>query len=313
MKNGPLISVIMPLYNKRQYVARAVKSVLEQTYANWELIIVDDGSTDGSSDAIPSGNPRIKLLRQTNRGPAAARNVAVRAASGEYVAFIDADDCYYPFKLEQEIACLWEGQKAEWMMSAYDWQVNGKTTRYYMKDINREEVNKETKVFDDALEQLTVSGWPSDGLFMKKSLFERLGGFNENMRYGEISEFILRCAAAQPRVLICHLSLYLHIDVPLSTAKVTNRNEFHKQIGKTLVGLAKNYPQYSGLLIGRGYSHLISYSQSLILEGKGREARRFLFEEFRMEFLARWALLWMASWLPKGLLARIPKTAKGWL
>lgn len=310
MIRGPLVSVIMPLYNKRPYVAGSVDSVLEQTYADWELIIVDDGSTDGSADAVPLGDPRIRLLRQPNKGPSAARNEAVRAASGEYVAFIDADDCYYPCKLEHEIRLLWREGKAEWMMSAYDWRVNGKTTRHYMKDIGGADVNAETRVFDDALNQLTVAGWPSDGLFMKKSLFERLSGFNEEMRYGEISELILRCAAVQPRVLICHVPLYLHIDVPGSTAKVTSRKEYYRQMGRTLGELAGKYPQYAGFFIRNSRSYLSSYGAGLILDGMGKEARRFLRKEFPQKRGVQWWKLWAASLLPNGLVVRLVNSGR---
>ncbi len=158
MKSGPLVSVIMPLYNKRLYVGSSIESVKKQTYPNWELIIVDDGSTDGSAELVPQDDRRIRLLRQPNRGPGAARNRGFQMASGDYIAFIDADDCYYPFKLEKEMDLLWNGKKAEWMMSAYDYLLNGETTRYYMKDINNTEIKDETLVFDDALNQLIVSG-----------------------------------------------------------------------------------------------------------------------------------------------------------
>ncbi|MDA8326753.1 MAG: glycosyltransferase family 2 protein [Nitrospiraceae bacterium] len=300
----------MPLYNKRPYVARSIASVMEQTYTDWELIIVDDGSTDGSADAVALSDPRIRLMRQTNKGPAAARNKAAHEASGQYVAFIDADDCYYPFKLEHEMELLWKADKAEWMMSAYDYNKDGKTTRHYMKDINGAELKDETRVFDNALNQLTVAGWPSDGLFMRKSLFERLAGFNEDMRYGEISELILRCAAMQPRVLMCHLPLYLHIDVPGSTAKVTKKNEFSRQMGKSLNELGKKYPQYEGFLMRRSCELMISYGASLVLEGRGREARRFLSDEFPFGHGMRWLKIWAASWLPSELVMHLLKAVK---
>lgn len=310
LAEDPLVSVIMPLYNKRPYVARSVKSVLEQTYANWELIIMDDGSTDGSADAVPSGDSRIKLLRQTNMGPSAARNNAVSAASGQYLAFIDADDLYYPFKLEHEVGLLWNAGKAEWMMSAYDWLAGGKTTRHYMRDINGSEIKEETRVFDKALNQLTVAGWPSDGLFMEKKLFERLKGFNEGMRYGEISELILRCAAMQPRVLICHMPLYLHVDVPGSTAKIANRDEFPRQMGESLNVLRKKFPEYEAVLMRNSRDHMLAYGTSLVLQGNGKEARKFLAREFPYKHDRRWFKVWAASWLPVHFVIHLTKGCK---
>ena len=78
MTTHPFISVIMPLYNKRPYVRRAIHSVQKQTFTDWELIIVDDGSTDDSPTEIPQNEPRIRFFQQANAGPAAARNHGIR-------------------------------------------------------------------------------------------------------------------------------------------------------------------------------------------------------------------------------------------
>jgi len=312
MNRDPLVSIIMPLYNKRPYVERAVESIKKQTYPNWELIIVDDGSTDGSGDAVPRDDRRIRLFRQANRGPSAARNKAFEMASGDYIAFIDADDFYYPVKLEKEISLLWREQKAEWMMSAYDYRVNGVTRRYYMKDINNTEVRDETRVYDNALKQLTVAGWPSDGLFMSRSLFERLGGFHEGMRYGEITEIILRCALMQPRVVICHLPLYLHIDVPGSTAKTpTFKSESSRCMGESMYQLCIDYPEYSAYLMNRAHDYLIYYAASLILKGKGHEARKFLVNGFPLSQDVKWWKMWAGSWLPGWLIKGLVRIRHG--
>lgn len=101
MDNIPLVSVIIPLYNKRPFVRRAVESVRKQTFTNWELIIVDDGSTDGSCSEIPGDDSRIRLIHQENKGPGAARNTGLARARGKYVAFLDADDEWLPFFLER--------------------------------------------------------------------------------------------------------------------------------------------------------------------------------------------------------------------
>lgn len=96
MRN-PRFSVVMPLYNKADYVANAIESVLSQTGHEIEIVVVDDGSTDGSADIVGTlKDPRIRLLRQDNSGVSAARNVGIRAAQGEFIAFLDADDYYLP-------------------------------------------------------------------------------------------------------------------------------------------------------------------------------------------------------------------------
>ena len=101
-----LVSIITPCYNGEKYIAQTIRSVLEQTYENWEMLIVDDGSSDGSADIIRSfseADPRIRLLQQENTGSAAARNAGIRAARGRYLALLDADDLWEPEFLSRQL------------------------------------------------------------------------------------------------------------------------------------------------------------------------------------------------------------------
>ncbi len=98
------VSVIIPVYNAEKYVAATIQSVLSQTYENFEIIIVDDGSPDGSIDVCKLfKDSRIKIIRQANRGLAGARNTGIRHAQGDYLAFLDADDIWLAEKLEKHV------------------------------------------------------------------------------------------------------------------------------------------------------------------------------------------------------------------
>lgn len=103
--SSPLVSVITPAYNAEQYIAETIQSVIDQTYPHWEMLIVDDGSTDKTADVVARfDDPRVKLIPIEHSGlPAVARNRGIEAASGEYIAFLDADDVWYPRKLERQI------------------------------------------------------------------------------------------------------------------------------------------------------------------------------------------------------------------
>lgn len=106
--NRPVVSVVMPMYNSVKYLKEAVDSVLSQTFHNWELIIVDDGSTDGCTEIAKEyeqADKRIHLLiNPTPIGmPSAPRNIGIKAARGRYIAFLDSDDMWYPHKLEQQL------------------------------------------------------------------------------------------------------------------------------------------------------------------------------------------------------------------
>lgn len=110
------VTIIMPSYNSEKFIIESVESVLAQTYSNWELIIVDDCSPDDSNKIITKyvdSDCRIKLIKlQKNSGPAVARNMAIEAASGRYIAFLDSDDVWLPNKLETQINFMRENNLA---------------------------------------------------------------------------------------------------------------------------------------------------------------------------------------------------------
>lgn len=305
----PLVSVIMPLYNKRPYVKRAVESVQQQVFTNWELIIIDDGSTDGSPDEIPRNDPRIRLCNQDNKGPAAARNKGITMASGEFITFLDADDYYYPRKLETEMGLLWKEQKAEWMISAFEYESRNELRMHYVRDINGREIKGYPCVFNDALKQLTVAGWPIDGLCIKKTLLEDVGGFNERMKCYEITELMIRCALKQPKVIIHPQPLYCVIDVSNSAFKMSpHRIEGERQKGESFHKLSKDYPQYSNQLIFKSQKALFSYVAQLILFGKNSEARRYLTNNFPYPWCKKWWKMLIGSYMPRWLIQRILST-----
>jgi GT2 family glycosyltransferase len=103
------VSVVIPVHNRAPLIARTIDCVLAQTYPHCHIIVVDDGSTDGTAAVVIErygGNARVRLLRQANRGVSAARNAALAVATGDYVAFLDSDDVWRPWKLAVQVACL---------------------------------------------------------------------------------------------------------------------------------------------------------------------------------------------------------------
>ena len=128
-----LVSIIMPSYNTADFIDRSIKSVINQTYTDWELIIVDDCSTDNTEEIVNSfSDERIKFFKnETNSGAAVSRNKALREASGRWIAFLDSDDLWHPEKLERQIAFMVENdykftftdyrihQNGEWLPYVY--------------------------------------------------------------------------------------------------------------------------------------------------------------------------------------------------
>ena len=128
MENTPLLSVIVPVYNVEAYVARCVESILNQTYKNLEVILVDDGATDASGaicDTFAAQDPRVRVIHKENGGLSSARNAGLETATGEYITFVDSDDWIEGDALEKLLAAALEHQVELVVGGRYD--VDGKT------------------------------------------------------------------------------------------------------------------------------------------------------------------------------------------
>ena len=123
MENQPLVSIIVPCYNMENFITDTIMSVKRQTFLNWELLIVDDVSTDKTISVIEpfcKEDPRIQLaIKEKHTGIASSRNLAINKAKGRFLAFLDADDVWHPEKLEQQLKFMQE-QKVGFCYSSYD-------------------------------------------------------------------------------------------------------------------------------------------------------------------------------------------------
>ena len=116
----PFFSVVVPVYKARQWVGRAIESVLAQTFEDFELIVIDDGSPDDSAEVIAQyTDPRVKLIRQENRGEGGARNRGIEASTGKWIAFLDADDQWLPGILEDHYRVIADHQEIDFCYSSY--------------------------------------------------------------------------------------------------------------------------------------------------------------------------------------------------
>ena len=131
---NPLVSVVIPTYNREKYIGQTVESVLNQTYSNFEVIVVDDGSTDGTKKALLKYASRLKYIFQSNSERGASRNKGLKESKGEFIAFLDSDDLWLPEKLNEEISQLLSNASAGVVYSDVDLiDANGN----YLKTIKR--------------------------------------------------------------------------------------------------------------------------------------------------------------------------------
>jgi GT2 family glycosyltransferase len=118
----PRFSIVIPAYNAAAFIARAIDSALAQTWPAHEIIIVDDGSTDATADVIGQYGDQVRYLRQDNAGVSAARNAGAQAASGDWLAFLDADDWYYPDRLHLHAEWIARDPSLDFLTGDYDYQ-----------------------------------------------------------------------------------------------------------------------------------------------------------------------------------------------
>ena len=171
---SPRVSVIVPVYNGAATVAAALESILAQSFSDFEIVAVDDGSTDDSMKVLEHYRPRVRVLTQQNRGPSAARNLGVRNSSGEYLGFLDADDLWRPKFLERTVAAL---DKDSASVLVYTDLELADSTGLAMGA--RLIGKRGLPTVRDMLERL----WPilPSSVVMRRDAFERAGGFPEEL------------------------------------------------------------------------------------------------------------------------------------
>ena len=182
----PTVSVIIPTFNRWPLVGAAIESVLAQSCAEFEIIVVDDGSTDDTAEQLGQFGSRLRLLKQPHRGVSAARNFAVRHSRGRYLAFLDSDDLWLPKKLTVQTAFMEQNPAVQICQTEEIWIRNG--VRVNPKAKHRKPSGD---IFIPSLSLCLVS--PS-AVMLTRELFERVGGFDENLPVCEDYDLWLRIA-----------------------------------------------------------------------------------------------------------------------
>lgn len=186
--DGLLVSVVIPCFNVRAYIAMTLDSVLVQSHAHWEAIVIDDGSTDGTEDVIAVyTDPRVRLIRQANQGVSAARNRGIDIASGQALLFLDADDWLAPDALARMVVRL-QDRPAVAAYGAF----------CFVTEDGGRRVRTKTGPFPEGhiIERLLVENLFANGghMLIKADAITAVGRFREDLRFGEDWEYWCRLA-----------------------------------------------------------------------------------------------------------------------
>ncbi len=268
--NNPEVSVIIPTYNRAHLIKRAIQSVLNQTYQNFEIIVVDDGSVDNTEEVVKNfNNQKIRYIRYNeNKGVAAARNTGIKATRGDYIAFQDSDDEWFPNKLERQMEVFKNVSPEVGVVYTGTWRIRN-NERIYLPLFTGKQ--REGNICKELKENFVM---PAPAAIVKKECFNRVGMFEERLPRLVDWELWLR---------ISKYYEFKYISEPLVTQYYTPNSistdlnayiEAHKLI------LEKHFEEFkkNKKLLAK---HLLAIGTRLCLVGKTPQGRRYFLESFK--------------------------------
>lgn len=288
MNAPPRISVVIPAYNAVNTIRVPLESVVNQTVPVHETIVVDDGSHDETVRFVQQNFPQVRLLTQTNAGPAAARNHGVRAATGDWIAFLDADDSWLPHKLERQVKEIAENVGLIHTHTVGD---KGKNER----DLNFAELWQHNYI-------------GTSTVLINKAVFDAVGGFIEDRILMGVEDYNLwmRVAATGQRIVTVReeLAFYTPAEGNLSgqVPRIVRAELLNIELLERLLHIAPEKMKEKRIAILDEYSRALFWMRDLAL------ARKYYRELLQLQFNARNAGFWLATFLPLQLLNRARRT-----
>ena len=237
ISSNPLVSVCIPSYNSKMYLEETIHSLLNQTYQRLEIIVVDDGSTDGTADFLKTlTDKRIRYLVQHNKGAAAARNAAYRLSSGDFIKFLDADDLLSAECIESQLRRI---------VNEPGSVASGKWGRFFAADASDftlapEKIWKDMEAVEWIVASLIESGsnMVQPGIFLiPREIAEKAGPWKEDLSLVDDFEYMTRVLCHTNRILFCEEAVLLYRS-GLSTNLSAKKSEMHMNSAYNAVHLA---------------------------------------------------------------------------
>ncbi len=227
------VSVVIPAYNVEKYIGRAIDSVLAQTRRPDEIIVVDDGSTDNTADVIKSYGSKVCFIRQENAGASVARNTGIEAATGQWIAFLDADDEWLPLKLQHQIEHLRCNSDLVWTHSNYFIHTAAESEqRLAFSPAKYERLLQQGDCFGDYLMVYPAVCIRTSTAVVRKSVLRQTGLFRVGQLWAQDTDMFLRIAYTNPKIgfLPAPLTVY-YADIPgcitlKNKGRITQRCDF---------------------------------------------------------------------------------------
>jgi glycosyltransferase involved in cell wall biosynthesis len=271
MTKRPFVSVVIPSFNMAAYLPDAVNSVLNQTYRNYELIVVDDGSTDNTAEVVDSFSNKVNYQYQENSGVSVARNQGIQLAKGDYIAFLDADDLWSPVKLERQIEALNRFPNLGLVGCGYT--VRDLSCTHMLSEIIRRNYPSREQLYEALSISQIIPGCAS-GVLIKKQCFDHVGLFDPTLKIGEDWDMWLRIVSKYDAFFVEKIL----VTIRQSYSKTSIRTPSHEEMFVSKV-IEKSVPRkyqkraYAALFARLGSNDLTA--------NRGVEGRKHLVESIR--------------------------------
>jgi glycosyltransferase involved in cell wall biosynthesis len=221
---NPLISCVVPAFNSEKYISEALESILAQTYRPIEILVVDDGSTDGTVERVLSFGDAVGLLQQETAGPAATRNSGLQETEGPIVAFLDADDLWHPEKLERQMALLGANPELDFCLT-------------HVQMFWPAEMAQEARKFEGHPRSEPIPGFATTTLLARRRVFEKLGGFGSGLWFTDATDWFVRAREAGMKMEVLPDTLVYHRMHPSNLTRrreEESREEFLQMLKRSL-------------------------------------------------------------------------------
>ncbi len=198
VESAPKVSVIITAYNSASTITAAINSALQQTVPPYEVIVIDDGSTDSTADLVAGYSDRVRLVRQSNQGPSAARNTGLAMASGDFIAFLDGDDTWHPEKLAIQLS--WFKKIDQIDLIATSWTRSTPELRGSVESV----------IWLTYADLITLNRFQTSTAMVRTSLAQRVGTFDSRLDGVEDWDYWIRCSRSGTLALIDQPLVHYH-------------------------------------------------------------------------------------------------------
>jgi len=276
MKSEALVSVIIPCFNSEKWIKFTLESVYQQSYKNIEIILIDDGSTDNTKSIIKNYYKDIKYIFKKNEGPAAARNVGLKIATGEYIAFLDSDDLWDHQKIKKQVDYLDNHGEIALVFNNVK-VINEENEIQYITN-KKVPMNKKKLIRDLYLGKI---GMNTPTIMIRRSVFDEVNGFDESLKRRE-DHYLMIEIAAKFQVIFMEDSLTSVRVNSKSISRTTKPDELLELYSPFLKKTVDNFPflkKYQNTAYSRIYN---SISRGYWKLGNNKDALKYIMESIRL-------------------------------